>query len=188
MTAYRVNLEGPSTGRGWERNMSDTESEKARLNPLFDYVRAKVDDPRLEDSELRVIGLSQRARVQSGDKLAGRVTVDYLEGTKIVVLNATRTREMRDPGVAGLIAHEFAHFLLKESGDFVSEEGSTPYRALEKSEEEADKLATEWGFGDEVEVARAEVEGFEHSELTLTEYRSLVRSWCLPEDFGGSDD
>ncbi|KXA89480.1 hypothetical protein AKJ57_05250 [candidate division MSBL1 archaeon SCGC-AAA259A05] len=166
--------------------MQEIEPEKSRLTSLFNYVRKKVDDPRLKDSKLRVIGLSQKARVRSGDKLAGRVTMDYLEGTKIVVLNAAKTREMSDAGVVGLIAHELAHFLLKKSGDFPPKEARDPYYVLKKSEEGADKMATEWGFGIEVKVARAEIEGFENSELTLNKYLSLVKNWSLSKGFKGT--
>lgn len=155
--------------------------EKRRLGHLFDYVRGKIADPRLKDSELRVIELSQRARVQGGDKLPGRVTMDYLGNKKIVILNATRTTKMSDVGVVGLIAHEFAHFLLKRFEEFSPEGERNPYEVLKKSEEEADKLAAKWGFGDEVKVARGEVEGFEDIELTLDEYRSLIEEWSPPK-------
>lgn len=168
--------------------MRDRESEKERLIPLFNYVRKEVADSRLKDSKLRVIGLSQGGKVKEGDKLPGRVTVDYLGSTKIVILNAAKTREMSDVGVLGLIAHEFAHFLIKKSEEFVSAGKRDPYHVLEKSEEEADRLATEWGFGEEVKIARAEIEGFEDSELTLDEYRSIVQNRCLPKNFGETSD
>lgn len=156
-------------------------AEEYRVRDLFKRVKKKIGDNRCDNAELEIIKPRKIDEEFFKNEMGGRIRRELLPHRKVMVINATKTSEMTDMGVAGLIAHEFAHFSDESLQDLSLEPQAETARILDASEEKADKLAAGWGFEKELKVSTAEIEGLNKAGLTWSEYNKLVDNWEPPK-------
>lgn len=138
------------------------DKEERRIRDLFKRVKKEIEKPELDAAELEIINPEKTDENYFKNEMAARIKKELLPDKKVMALNMVQTKTKSDMGIAGLIAHEFAHI-------------------FEGTEEGADKLAASWGFEQEIKVLNAELMGFNKAGLTIPEYYRLITAWKPPK-------
>ena len=132
--------------------LGDYEIRNPRIRKLVEHVIARIPDEC--EAEFPVLNVVESAKIKTSS--LGGVSGDDPDETWICLPAEKLDHESpdNDGPIVGVIAHEFAHAFLRhasETSELYARGGVFRYCDHELS---ANVLATKWGFGQEIKVAK----------------------------------